>query len=170
MSVRLARRASTAAIFLIALAAPGIAHAFTPTPFSPVVEAQNFSKVEERQAIYDTPDYQVLLRTVSAMNAAAADAEQVNDPAREFADHVCRSGEDGCAGDARLYRWQTSGAEPVFRNRLRAARGAIRPAAADRRRPPPASPASWSRRRRGSRKRRTAGGGCRARCRDPVRC
>ena len=117
MSVRLARRASTAAIFLIALAAPGVAHAFTPTPFSPVVEAQNFSKVEERQAIYDTPDYQVLLRTVSAMNAAAADAEQVNDPAREFADHVCRSGEDGCAGDARLYRWQTSGygiVQPVY--------------------------------------------------------
>src|SRR5207237_2099884 len=44
-------------------------------------------------------------------------AERATHPAREFADHVCRSGEDGCAGAARLYRWQTSGygiVQPVY--------------------------------------------------------
>src|SRR6476660_6467255 len=117
MSFRLARRAAVAAIFAATLAAPVAAHAFTPTPFGPIVEAQNFSKIEERQAIYNTPGYQLLLRTVGARNAAAAAAEQVNDPEREFADHVCRSGEDGCAGDVRLYDWQTNGygiVQPVF--------------------------------------------------------
>ena len=34
---------------------------------------------------------------------------QANDPEREFQDHLCRSGEDGCAGDVRLYDWQTNG-------------------------------------------------------------
>ena len=91
------------------LALPTTVQAFTPQPFTPTTEAENFSKVEERQTIYDTPGYQALLRTVSLQNAAAADAEQVNDPAREFQDHVCRSGDDGCAGDARLYEWETSG-------------------------------------------------------------
>jgi dienelactone hydrolase len=117
MSFRLARRTVVAAIFAVSLAAPVAAHAFTPTPFGPLVEAQNFSKIEERQAIYNTPGYQLLLRTVGARNAVAAAAEQVNDPEREFVDHVCRSGEDGCAGDVRLYDWQKNGygiVQPVF--------------------------------------------------------
>src|ERR1700704_4413741 len=109
MSFQLARRTIVASIVVVTLAAPIAAHAFTPTPFGPIVEAQNFSKIEERQAIYNTPGYQLLLRTVSARNAVAAAAEQVNDPEREFVDHVCRSGEDGCAGDVRLYDWQANG-------------------------------------------------------------
>jgi len=92
MSFRLARRTVVAAIFAATLAAPVAAHAFTPTPFGPIVEAQNFSKIEERQAIYNTPGYQLLLRTVGARNAVAAAAEQVNDPEREFVDHVCSLG------------------------------------------------------------------------------
>src|SRR5947209_630687 len=90
---------------------------FRPRPFSPTTEALNFSKVEERQAIYDTPGYQLLLRTISLRNVIAADAEQINDPGRQFQDHVCRSGDDGCAGDARLYFWQKDGygvVEPVY--------------------------------------------------------
>jgi dienelactone hydrolase len=109
--------AAGVALSVLLLTGPRVADAFVPEKFGPVVEAQNFSKVEERQAIYDTPGYQLLLRTVGARNALAAAAEQVNDPEREFLDHVCRSGEDGCAGDVRLYDWQTSGygiVQPVF--------------------------------------------------------
>ncbi|TMM14889.1 MAG: hypothetical protein E6G01_11905 [Actinobacteria bacterium] len=95
----------------------GAAPAFKPRPWTPQTEAQNFSKVEERQTIYDTPGYQALLRTVSARNEMAANLEQVNDPGREFHDHLCSTGDDGCAGDARLYAWQTSGygiVQPVY--------------------------------------------------------
>ena len=87
MSFRLARRTVVAAIFAATLAAPVAAHAFTPTPFDPIVEAKNFSKIEERQAIYNTPTYQLQLRTVERAERAAAAAEQANDPEREFADH-----------------------------------------------------------------------------------
>jgi dienelactone hydrolase len=118
--MRLAMRRGTAvagAVSAVLLAAPSVADAFVPRPFTPATEAENFAKVEERQTIYNTPQYQVLLRTVSLENAAAAAAEQVNDPQREFLDHVCRSGEDGCAGDARLYRWESGGygvVQPVY--------------------------------------------------------
>ena len=117
MTKRMRRAAALGAVASATLALAGTVDAFDPEPFSPVTEAKNFSKVEERQFIYDTPGYQALLRTVSVQNAAAAAAEQLNDPAREFADHVCRSGEDGCAGDARLYRWQSGGygiVQPVY--------------------------------------------------------
>ena len=101
----------------VAFAVPLVAKAFQPQPWSPTTEAQNFSKVEERQTIYDTPGYQLLLRDISAQNLVAARAEQVNDPGRAFSDHICSTGEDGCAGDARLYQWQTSGygiVQPVY--------------------------------------------------------
>jgi dienelactone hydrolase len=77
--------------------------------FDPAVEAQNFSKTQERQTIYNTPEYQVLLRQVSAQNRTAALTMQAADPERNFSGHLCASGEDGCAGDARLYDWQAKG-------------------------------------------------------------
>jgi dienelactone hydrolase len=73
--------------------------------FDPAVEASNFSKTNERAAVYSTPEYQALLRQVSAQNAAAAIAINASDPEREFRDHLCQDGQDGCAGDARLYGW-----------------------------------------------------------------
>ena len=118
MRVRVRRLAAMgAAASALLLTAPSLVEAFTPQPFTPTTEAENFAKVEERQTIYDTPGYQALLREISVQNAAAAGAEQVNDPAREFADHVCRSGEDGCAGDARLYYWEINDygiVQPVY--------------------------------------------------------
>jgi hypothetical protein len=77
--------------------------------FDPAVEAQNFSKTQERQTIYNTPEYQVLLRQVSAQNRTAALTMQAADPERNFSGPLCASGEDGCAGDARLYDWQAKG-------------------------------------------------------------
>ena len=114
---RSTKAAVTIAAGCLALVTPLAVHAFTPQPWTPVTEAQNFSKVEERQTIYDTPGYQALLRSWSAQNLVAARAEQVNDPGRAFSDHVCSTGEDGCAGDVRLYDWETSGdgiVQPVY--------------------------------------------------------
>jgi dienelactone hydrolase len=87
---------------LLVLAAPAQA-------FDPAAEAQNYGKGNERQAIYDTPEYQALLRQVSIQNRAAATAMQAADPERNFSAQLCASGEDGCAGDARLYDWQAKG-------------------------------------------------------------
>ena len=36
-------------------------------------------------------------------------AMQAADPERNFTGHLCASGEDGCAGDVRLYDWQAKG-------------------------------------------------------------
>src|SRR3954465_11292656 len=77
--------------------------------FDPAKEAQNFGKGNERQAIYDTPDYQAKLRQVSIENRASAMAQQAADPERNFLGQLCATGEDGCAGDVRLYDWQAKG-------------------------------------------------------------
>ncbi len=53
------RRVAVAlAVSMVAAAVPGVAAAMPPTTFNPVVEAQNFSITQQRQAIYDTPQYQ----------------------------------------------------------------------------------------------------------------
>jgi dienelactone hydrolase len=77
--------------------------------FDPPTEAENYSKGQERQTIYNTPAYQALLRQVSAQNSSAALAIQAADPERNFTGHLCAGGNDGCAGDARLYGWQAKG-------------------------------------------------------------
>ncbi len=75
----------------------------------PVVEAQNYSKTLERQALYDSPSGRLLLSEVSAANLANALRIQATDPEREFESDLCWNGGDGCAGDARLYDWQSKG-------------------------------------------------------------
>jgi dienelactone hydrolase len=93
-----------AAVALVLLASAPAAQAFDP-----VAEAQNYGKGQERQAIYDTPEYQALLRQVSLQNRLAATAMQAADPERDMLTHLCSTGEDGCAGDVRLYDWQAKG-------------------------------------------------------------
>src|SRR5438309_9104245 len=117
MRGRAGRAGLAAAVACTALAAPLVAQAFQPRPWSPTTEARNVCTVDEDQTIYDTPGYQLLRRDISAQKLVAARAEQVNDPGRAFSDHICSTGEDGCAGDARLYQWQTSGygiVQPVY--------------------------------------------------------
>src|SRR3954452_13174363 len=75
----------------------------------PAVEASNYSKTSERQALYDNVQGQLLLRTVSQANGLAALQMQLSDPEREFISDLCWNGNDGCAGDARLYDWQAKG-------------------------------------------------------------
>jgi dienelactone hydrolase len=94
-----------AALATIALAA-GAQTAFA---FDPAVEAQNFSKGNERSAIYNTPEYRQLLTQISVQNRVEATAIQAGDPERNFLAQVCATGEDGCAGDARLYNWDAKG-------------------------------------------------------------
>jgi dienelactone hydrolase len=77
--------------------------------FDPAAEAENYNKGNERQAIYNTPEYQALLRQVSTQNRVAAMEMQAADPERDMLSHLCSSGEDGCAGDARLYDWGPKG-------------------------------------------------------------
>src|SRR5947209_11900267 len=71
--------------------------------WSPSVESQNYAKTQERQTIYDTPQYQAQLRTQSQANSMAANQIMLNDPGREFATDLCWNQSDGCAGDVRLY-------------------------------------------------------------------
>jgi dienelactone hydrolase len=92
----------------LVLATPGLAHS-SPTAFDPSYEAKNYSKTLERQNIYSTPQYQQRLRAVGADNRLHALQVQATDPEREFVTDLCWSGEDGCAGDVRLYDWQAKG-------------------------------------------------------------
>jgi dienelactone hydrolase len=84
--------------FVLAFASPAAA-------FDPLVEAQNYAKGQERQTIYDTLQYQAQLRTVSLQNRLEATQMQAADPERNFIAQLCATGEDGCAGDVRLYDW-----------------------------------------------------------------
>ena len=86
---------------LAALPAP----AKPPTVFNPVVEAQNFSITQQRQKVYDTPQYQEQLSAASLANLANALAIQAADPGRFFTNDLCWNQGNGCAGDVRLYNW-----------------------------------------------------------------
>src|SRR3954454_16952204 len=93
------RRTMLVGLLVLLLPAPARA------ALDPVVEAKNYSKTLERQALYMSPAGQLLLRDVSHRNLLAALQAQFNDPEREFATDLCWNGMDGCAGDARLYAW-----------------------------------------------------------------
>ena len=76
------------ALTVLAAAAPA-ALADPPAVFNPVVEAQNFSITQQRQAIYDTPAYQAALAADGTASAAQALAAQAGDPQRFFTDDLC---------------------------------------------------------------------------------
>jgi dienelactone hydrolase len=105
----LAAIASTAVVLLLTGFGAGPAQATPPTVFNPVVEAQNFSITEQRQAIYDTPAYQAQLSVDSAASTAQALATEAADPGRLFSDDLCWNLANGCAGDIRLNDWASSG-------------------------------------------------------------
>jgi len=77
--------------------------------FDPATEAENYSKGLERQSIYTTPAYEAQLRLTSQQNGMHALEMQAADPEREFVTDLCWNGNDGCAGDVRLYDWQAKG-------------------------------------------------------------
>jgi dienelactone hydrolase len=77
--------------------------------FDPVYEAKNYSKTQERSRIFLAPEYQLKLRQVSLQNRIDSLAIAARDPERNFLTNLCASGEDGCAGDVRLYDWGPKG-------------------------------------------------------------
>jgi hypothetical protein len=85
------------------------ASASPPTTFNPVVEAQNFSMTQQRQTIYDTPQYQSQLTIDSADQTLDGILTQAADPQRNFMDDLCWNHGNGCAGDIRLYNWANNG-------------------------------------------------------------
>src|SRR5438067_9471664 len=109
----MAKLVATVASALMLLALPVAAYATEheepPTSFEPQLEAENFSITQQRQAVYDTPEYQQQLAEQGAENHKEATEEQANDPERAFSDDLCYEGENGCAGDVRLYAWEKNG-------------------------------------------------------------
>ncbi len=105
------RRFTLTAAAIAAIGAIGAtgAAAEPPTTFDPIVEAQNFSITQQRQAIYDTPSYQSRLAADSAASTAQALAAEAADPGRFFTDDLCWNLANGCAGDIRLYDWASKG-------------------------------------------------------------
>jgi dienelactone hydrolase len=101
---------------MCALAAPAAGSAAPPS-FDPLVEAQNFSITQQRQAIYDTPEYQAQLAADSASSLTEALATQAADPGRSFTNNLCWNRGNGCAGDIRLNNWVANGygiSQPVL--------------------------------------------------------
>ncbi len=107
MGTRLWRRGPAIAVLTVAIALLG--GSAVASAFDPVYEAKDYSKTLERARIYSTPEYQAKLRTISLQNRTAATLAQVQDPERNFITNLCASGEDGCAGDTRLYDWGSKG-------------------------------------------------------------
>jgi dienelactone hydrolase len=99
----------SATVAALAGVGAGPANAAPPTVFNPVVEAQNFSITQQRQAIYDTPAYQAQLAIDSQTNTEQALAAEAADPGRFFTDDLCWNLSNGCAGDIRLYDWGSKG-------------------------------------------------------------
>ena len=93
----------------VAGALPGAGAARPPAQFNPAVELQNFSITQQRQTVYDTPQYTTQLSVISLSNLTGALATQAADPGRFFVDDLCWNGGNGCAGDIRLYNWATNG-------------------------------------------------------------
>jgi hypothetical protein len=74
-------------VFGVAAALPAVpGGAAPPKTFNPIVEAQNFSITQERQAVYDTPQYQAQSAADSAAPTAQAAAAQAADLGQFFAD------------------------------------------------------------------------------------
>jgi dienelactone hydrolase len=99
-------RGFIASVLALAVLAAGASVALA---LDPATEAQNFGKGSERSAIYNTPEYRQLLTRISVQNRLEATGIQAADPERNFMAQLCATGEDGCAGDARLYDWQAKG-------------------------------------------------------------
>src|SRR5918994_1601959 len=106
MVARMRRRAWRVAALAVGCSLPFAAQA---SAFDPVYEATNYAKTLERARIYMTPQYQLRLRQVGIQNRIDSLAIQAKDPERNFIANLCASGEDGCAGDVRLYEWGPKG-------------------------------------------------------------
>lgn len=92
-----------------------------PVPFDPAVEMANETRQMQRQSEYLTPDYQQRLMLESFASFQESLAILASDPERQFLTDLCWSNGIPCAGDVRLYDWESKGyglVKPVlFANR-----------------------------------------------------
>jgi dienelactone hydrolase len=78
--------------------------------FDPVREADNFSKINERERYVTlTPGFQTKLQEQNAQDAIDYPSILANDPERNFAANICAHRKNECAGDVRFYDWQKRG-------------------------------------------------------------
>src|SRR6202030_4708236 len=68
----LAVGAAVIAMLVLPVASQATEHEEPPTSFEPVLEAENFSITQQRQTIYDTPEYQAELAQQGAKNREEA--------------------------------------------------------------------------------------------------
>lgn len=108
--MRALRRTTSLKVLAAALAVglPTAALAFERSSYSASGEAHNYSKINERKAVYETPAGVAALQTVTARKNAELAQQLAADPERHPA-NLCTVNGDGCAGDVRLDSWQTGG-------------------------------------------------------------
>jgi dienelactone hydrolase len=101
------RRATLiAAALAVALCLP----AARAVAFDPVLEAKNFSKIDERERyITATPEFQTRLQQQDVQEAVDYPQILAKDPERNFSANVCARRQNECAGDVRFYDWQKNG-------------------------------------------------------------
>ena len=80
--------------------APPAEYPTPPVEFSPLVEAENYSITQQRQQVYDTPEYQALLTEQSLLNTTEATTEAALDPERLFNTDLCWNAQRLCRGRA----------------------------------------------------------------------
>jgi hypothetical protein len=100
-------RVSSAVALLVALAFSGTARG--AEPFTAEAELHNVAKSQERQSVYQQPDYHAALSAQGTANLQEAMAVAAADPERGFLANVCGTKDGACAGDVRLYQWQQRG-------------------------------------------------------------
>ena len=108
------------AIWTTGALAAALVAAVPATAYDPEQDAANRAKSAEREKEHTTDEYQAELRTRSAQNAADAAQILATDPERAAGgagETVCFTYGSGCAGDIRLYDFQSRGrglATPVL--------------------------------------------------------
>ncbi len=103
------------------LTALALAAALTPgraAAFDPVLELQNFAKIQERN-VYETltPAFQARLQQQNVQDAIDLPLLLAGDPERNPLGNVCAQRKNECVGDARFYDWADDGyglREPVL--------------------------------------------------------
>ena len=98
------RLAGIAAVVAVTLVS--VASAVAAGEFDPAVEAQNYSKIKEREAfLTGTPAYRAMLEAQNARDQVEYPQLVAGDPERDFAQNICSHRQDECAGDVRFYDW-----------------------------------------------------------------
>ena len=78
--------------------------------FDAAKEAQNFSKITERERyLTATPEFQTELQKQNVRDSIEYPEIIANDPERNFAANICSHRKNECAGDVRFYDWQKDG-------------------------------------------------------------